>query len=239
MTRRKPCAASEVSMNATARRIVSGRLVVGLVAAVLAGACSAQPSRAPQGTATDPPASTPAASAPPAASASPTASGTVPARSPSAAPLRTVRSCADAVYGELGHAWRRDAVVVGAVAFVGLRNAATEAPLKLPGSRMAVIKTLAVVPPGRQVTVTIDRPATRYAALLYDGERFREDGRYDLSDGTAAVTFLGCSDREAQFNGSFLVDGRRCVPVTVREPNGARLSRSLSFGAGRCSSLGG
>jgi hypothetical protein len=99
---------------------------------------------------------------------------------------------------------------------------------------MAGVKTLAVVAPGRQVTVAIDGPATAYAALLFDGDRWREDGRYDVGDGTAAVTFLGCPDRETQFNGSFLVDGRRCVPVTVREPTGARLHRSVSFGAGRC-----
>lgn len=136
--------------------------------------------------------------------------------------------------GDLGPDWRRYAVVVGPVSFVGLKFAANRAPAKLPDAAVAVYKTLVVVALGRNATVTISAAAGEHASLLYDSHNFRSDNRYELSDGVPQVSFSGCPGREAQFSGSFLVKTPRCVPVQVKEPGRPTASAVVNFAASVC-----
>ena len=96
--------------------------------------------------------------------------------SPGASPIRDasvfVRACESSVSGDLGPGWRRDAVLVGPVAFVGARGYEDD-PKRLflvrdPGMARAQ-KVLAVVYGDRPVLVSV---RTRDAALFYDPSKW-------------------------------------------------------------------
>jgi len=146
-----------------------------------------------------------------------------------------VRRCGDDVFGDIGSDWRRTSVVIGPIAFVTLRFAATNPPITPTGGHAAVYKTLALVEPGRTVTMTIGADVVRHASLLYDPHVFRGDNVYSIADGSRTVTFVACPDRSTQFNGSILVDGARCVPLeVVSGPGESRRHVPVSLGAGKC-----
>jgi hypothetical protein len=95
-------------------------------------------------------------------------------------------------------------------------------------------KILAVVAPDATVTVTVAGPARAYAALYYHGH---EPPR-SVRDGTAEQVFVGCPAASyadgTQFNGGFVVQGRRCVPVDVKVGAEPAARAIFSLGAGRC-----
>jgi hypothetical protein len=202
------------------------RLVAALVAAGLAGACTAAPASRPGGSSSEPPAVAPTRLPPPAG---------------------VVRTCESSVYGELEPGWRRDSVVAGPLAFVSLRQAATWPADQLrkrsggyPGQ-----KVLAVVETGATVTVTVPAAERRHLALLYDPSAWAPgDNLYQVADGDPVVTFEGCRAGESpygadttQFNGGFVVVGARCATLEVSTPTSSRPRRvPISFGAGRCRS---
>lgn len=158
----------------------------------------------------------------------------MPSSQPTASESPASRACDTAVLGDLGTNWRRGAVVIGPVAFVSLRYAANHPPPTLDGWPIAVYKTLIVIEPGRRATIAIEPSARRYASLLYDAHQFRNDNRYRLDDGSHEVSVVGCPGREAQFNGSFLVDAPRCVPVLVTERGQPPRRAIVDFGAAGC-----
>jgi len=160
--------------------------------------------------------------------------GPEPPRTSLPAELEPGRSCDDIVLGDLGPDWRSSAIEIGPVAFVSLKYAARQPPPKPPGARVAVYKTLAVVAPRSQVTVSIEPSARPYASLVYDAHQFRSDNRYQIQDGSPEVSFSGCPGREAQFNGSFLVDAPRCIPVRVVQQGKPVQRRVINFGARNC-----
>jgi hypothetical protein len=192
--------------------------------AVALTACTAEkPAGRPAGTTTAP--ATPATAAP-------------------GPPGAFVRTCQDSVYGDLGDGWRTRSVVVGPLAFVALRDAATQpaSDFRRRDGRYQGLKALAVVEAGAIVTVTVPAAERRHLALLYDPAAWREDNRYRIADGDTAVTFRSCPPAQTppgaggtQFNGGFLVDGPRCATLEVSTPAWKAPWRvTVSFGAGRC-----
>jgi hypothetical protein len=203
-----------------------------LAAAALVLALAACTAEGPAGWA----AGTTAAPAPPA---------TVATTRPPAGPAGAfVRTCESSVYGDLGGGWRAQSVVVGPLAFVALRYAATQpaADFRRRGGRYQGLKALAVVAAGATVTLTVPAAERRHLALLYDPAAWKEDNRYRLDEGDTAVTFQSCPPEQTppgadgtQFNGGFLVAGPRCATLEVATPAWRTPRRvTVSFGAGRC-----
>ena len=177
--------------------------------------------------------------------AAPPAPTTVASTRPPAGPAGAfVRTCESSVYGDLGDGWRTQSVVVGPLAFVALRAAATQPAVDFRrwGGRYQGLKALAVVKAGATVTLTVPAAERRHLSLLYDPGAWKEDNQYRLADGDTAVTFQSCQPEQTplgadgtQFNGGFLVAGARCATLEVSTPQWRTPRRvTVSFGAGRC-----
>jgi hypothetical protein len=176
---------------------------------------------------------TPATKAPAPSTDSTVAQPTGPTASPptdASSPMPFVRSCDTSVFGDLGRGWREGAVLAGPLAFVGARGYA-DAPartLEGRGDRWSGQKVLVRVTGGAVVTVEIAREARAFAGLLYDPSHFNTNVP---ERAVAAVRFEPCPAQSAtQFNGAFLVDGVRCVPVTVTVEGMQPQDRVLEFG---------
>jgi len=152
-----------------------------------------------------------------------------------------LRSCDSSVYGDLGPRWRKDALVAGPIAFVGVssRSRGTGADLAPVGGRYLAVKTLAVVERGAEVTVAVPPAHRSHVALLYDPSSFHDDGLYSLADGEPSVTFHACGHGEGspgptQFNGGLIVDGPRCVSLDVTAAGGTPRTAFVSLGGRSC-----
>jgi len=155
-----------------------------------------------------------------------------------------VRTCESSVCGDLGDGWRKQSVVVGPLAFVALRHAATQpaADFRRRGGSYQGLKVLAVVEAGATVTLTVPATERRHLSLLYDPAAWKEDNRYRIADGDTAVTFQSCPPEQTpfgadgtQFNGGLLVAGSRCATLEVSTPVWRTPQRvTVSIGAGRC-----
>ena len=95
--------------------------------------------------------------------------------------------------------------------------------------RFYPIESIAVINAGATVTVAV-APADRgHAGLIYDQSKFRSDGRYRIADLDDVVRFEACADPTfnygySQFDGGFVVAGRRCFSLDVYV-NGHRYRR--------------
>jgi hypothetical protein len=129
-------------------------------------------------------------------------------------------------------------VVVGPLAFVGLRDMRNATPANI--DRFDGWKSPALVRPGHTVTVIIDRQARSFARLRYSHVAPRPFARL-----AHTVRFVGCDSRRAMSR----VDGRpvtfysgffqlrrapACVPVTIRVDGLAARHRRLSVAGGAC-----
>jgi hypothetical protein len=177
--------------------------------------------------------------------AAPTAPTTVASTRPPSSPAGAfVRTCESSVYGDLGDGWRKQSVVVGPLAFVALRYAATQpaADFRRRGGSYQGLKVLAVVEAGATVTLTVPARERRHLSLLYNPAAWKETNRYRIADGDTAVTFQSCPPEQTpfgadgtQFNGGFLVDGPRCATLEVSTPEWRTPRRvTVSIGSGRC-----
>lgn len=119
--------------------------------------------------------------------------------------------------------WRRHAIRIGPIAFVGLRDQTNREPDGFPG-----VETVAMVEAERQVTIRIHGPT-----LVWPGTENRR-----------AVTFMACPRREplwsrhghvgryTQFNGGFRVTRPQCARIDVWVGQRKRpLRRYLELGA--------
>ena len=153
------------------------------------------------------------------------------------------RSCADSVYGELGDDWRDSSIVVGRLAFVGAKHF-RDAPRRWfrpdGEGRYKTQKIMVQIQNGDDMIVRIPRRYRDKAALVYDPSLFGRRLRIRQAD--YQVTFDVCANIAesphradvTQYNGGFVVAGKRCVPVDVLTDTGERLRRvRISFGA-RC-----
>jgi hypothetical protein len=149
-----------------------------------------------------------------------------------------VRACETRVSGELG-AWRKDAIILGPIGFLGLGGAGREpnAAFNPHGRRYRSLKALAVVSNIGPVTVSIDPADLGRVRLLYDPSVWNDRNLYPLEAGDAATTFTPCHDgRTTQFNGGFLVTGRTCATLVATVEGRRPVRRTVSFGASSCPS---
>lgn len=157
-------------------------------------------------------------------------------------PAPLVTPCSPFVSGGLPDGWRAMSLVVGDTGLYPAR-AWTRYPARLvaesrasegPGS--AFLLPLDAEVGRRAATVTVDPSDRPHAALLFDRRRFRSHGRYRLVDGRAAVRFSSCGERRRTRSiGALLVDGPRCVGLTIREAGRAPVSRVMRVATGpRC-----
>lgn len=124
-----------------------------------------------------------------------------------------VVGCSRSIYGQLAHGWRSPTagtVVAGPMALVGVGRNANPAAI----NRSHFIEALAVVSPGRPVTVSI--PASERSRLALDFTGVAPRSRFYLSQGTSAVTFRPCFGRAVrEFDGGFIVSHAQCAEVDV------------------------
>jgi hypothetical protein len=196
--------------------------VVVIVAATLLGACTS--SSASDGERPLPPGTN---------DASPTVS-------PEA--VSFVRTCRSSVYGELGAGWRREALFIGPVAFIGLGwvGNAPDQRFQPKNGRLVPLKVLAIVKAGPPITVSV-APVDR-VALLYDTEKYGRARK--VSDGDISVTFAPChrgqtpfsqfgaTGETTQFNGGFMIGAPSCVEISVTSRLRASAEGLVSFGEG-------
>lgn len=102
--------------------------------------------------------------------------------------------------------WRRDAVTIGPVSFVGLRSAANRAPDGFPG-----VETTAMVRAGKQVTIRVQG-----ASLVWPGAEHKHAVTLRAcASGTRRWSRPGRVGRYTQFNGGFRLTSPECVPIDV------------------------
>jgi hypothetical protein len=209
-------------------RLLPGRLAPATLAVLLAG-CGGEMARTAR-TVT----STPAAAG--------------PTRAAPAGRSEAVRACGSRVEGLPG-ALAASAIAVSGIRFAGLREAAglRASDLAALHNRYLAYKAVTEVDAGRDMTVAVAPASRTYARLLYDPRSFRDDGRYLLADGELRVRFSSCAASQprrsgggavgarTQFNGGFVVAGRRCVSLLIASNANPRPARiSIPFGRRRC-----
>lgn len=216
------------------RRIAGGGLGLLLTLALVAG-LFAIPGRNPA------PATIPSASRTP---VTPTPIAPTPGPSGSGTDSAYVATCSASVYGKLPRHWKRDSVIVGPLAFAGLRVAATEPRSDISSAGIGW-KVVTVVAPGRRVAVRVPASEAGRVALIYAPGAFRDNGRYTLADGERSVTFEACppggspyrafgAHGGTQFAGGFIINGPTCVSLDVRPEGGRRTRVRIPLGAGTC-----
>lgn len=105
----------------------------------------------------------------------------------------------------------------------------------------AALKSPIVVAAGATVTVAIPRSEQAGVALLFgddsDPIEVLPSGTrlFRLDQGETSVEFQGCPDRVSPFTGYFLVDGPRCVELSVQLGDDADRIR-IPFGPATCQS---
>jgi hypothetical protein len=160
-----------------------------------------------------------------------------PTASPSPQAGVFVRACDDTVFGELGPSWRKDSVVIGPIAFVGLRGYrhGPDRFFQPRNGRYRALKVLAVVTGDRVITVSIADRNTDQVRLMYDPSAWGDRTLYPLEAGDTTTVFGPClPHRSTQFNGAFLVTSRTCATLEVSIGDGEPLRRLVSFGAQSC-----
>lgn len=122
-------------------------------------------------------------------------------------------------------------LVIGPLSYGGLRHAGA-APLKEPNWGSGYFyKSGAQLRSGMSATVSIEGPATAYAAIVTESGQSR---------GSRAVTYRGCARSGPTgywWVGGFVLWGRRtaCVPIVVTSPSDSTRHRAVvSLGAGDC-----
>jgi hypothetical protein len=151
---------------------------------------------------------------------------------------RPIRGCDTAVFGTLGSDWRRHAVVVGPLAWLGTEGYASEPARHFRdrgGGRYLFQKALIVLEPRALVTVVVPVGERGRLALAYGGSS-PADNLFELSEGEPRWSFRACADAETQFNGGFVVAGAQCAVLDISVQGRAEpMQASIGFGR-QCSS---
>jgi hypothetical protein len=138
--------------------------------------------------------------------------------------------CDHTVSGTLPAGWRSagyGTVVTGPIAWVFLSQDAPHAVI----THTQLIEALAVVNPGRDVTVSVPSSERRQLALDYTDVSPRRQFR--LADGASTVTFRPCPGPvgHAQFLGGFILTRGRCAEIDIHVAG--RASKRYFIPAGR------
>lgn len=141
-----------------------------------------------------------------------------------------VVDCADTVSGQLASGWhspRSGTVVAGPISWLYLRQNADRVAI----SKSRFVEALAVVEPGRGVTVSI--PTGERGRLALDYTDVAPRRRFYLSQGASSVTFRPCAGPagKTQFEGGFIVARAQCAEVTIQPVGTAtRFRRFIPLG---------
>jgi hypothetical protein len=147
-------------------------------------------------------------------------------------------------YGGVSQSSLQQALRVGPLSLGALRTLQlSQLSQSRPGQlRFGAIESIAVIRAGGSVTVAVPASERRYVALIYDQNKFRNDGAYRISDLDSVVRFEACRDPHfnhgiSQYDGGIVVVGRRCFTLDFyvsgqkgaarrRIPSTARCSRA-------------
>jgi hypothetical protein len=148
-----------------------------------------------------------------------------------------VRACNDSVFGELGQGWKKVSLIMGPIAFAGLRTY-RDGPdrfFRSRNGRYPPLKVLAVVTGDRVISVSIAHRDTHRVRMMYDPSAWGNRNLYPLDAGDTTTVFGPClPHRSTQFNGGFLVTGRTCATLEVSIGGEEPLRKLVSFGALSC-----
>jgi hypothetical protein len=152
--------------------------------------------------------------------------GSSAGRTAQAGPSVTVRTCSMVGSGGLAAGYRRRALVFGPLALANLRTVTGGEPL--PGraeGRYAAYEVIAIVNAGANPMLSVPRSEWPTVGLLYDPNKFRDDGLYRVQDLDQVVRFRACKSRSfnhgvSQFDGGFVVTSGQCVHFLVTVPHG-------------------
>jgi hypothetical protein len=153
--------------------------------------------------------------------------GSSPRRTGHTRPAMTVRSCSMVGSGGLPADYRRRALVFGPLALGDLRTYTAQQP-GLPGTlgfRYGAFEVIAIVNAGADPVLSLPRSEWSTVGLLYDPNKFRDDGAYRIQDLDQVVRFRACESRTfnhgvSQFDGGFVVAHKQCVHFLVTVPGG-------------------
>jgi hypothetical protein len=132
-----------------------------------------------------------------------------------------VRTCSVVGHGGLAADYRTRALVLGPLALANVRTyRASQAPPGHVGGRYGAYEIIAVVRHGATVTLRLPRSEWATVGLLYDPNKFRDDGAYLIKNLAQAVRFQACSSASfnhgvSQFDGGFVITRPQCVHFTV------------------------
>jgi hypothetical protein len=110
------------------------------------------------------------------------------------------------------------------------------APRRASDHRYPAFEAAAAIQAGHTVTLAVAPPDRAHVGFLFDHRAFRHGVHgYAVADGTAAVTFRGCTFPSTQYQGGFVADGPRCATLEAWV-DGATVPerRVVSFGSGDC-----
>jgi hypothetical protein len=149
-----------------------------------------------------------------------------------------VVGCDFAIFGVGPRArnWKEQAVVVGPVAFVGLRLQTDKKQFQPVQGEYQPVKVPLQIGPD-PVTLRVVPSDRNYLSLLYDRAKWKDSGLYSVSDGDVETTFVPCRDEKTTtFAGGLIVVGPRCASVDLYIGN-AQVPRrvDLPFGLRNCS----
>jgi len=125
-------------------------------------------------------------------------------------------------YGGLSKQAFRASLRVGPIALGSLRVLKrSQLPATRAGQRhFYSIESIAIVDAGAIVTVAVSPSDRDHVGLIYDESKFRSDGLYRIADLDDVVKFEACADPTfnhgySQFDGGFVVAGRRCFSLDI------------------------
>jgi hypothetical protein len=106
--------------------------------------------------------------------------------------------------------------------------------------RYPAFEAAATVRPGHTVTIAVAPQDRAHVGFLFDSRAWRHAVHgYQVADGSAAVTFRGCTFPYTQYQGGFVVDGPRCATLEAWIDGAAAPERRVvSFGSGDCGAVG-
>jgi hypothetical protein len=154
----------------------------------------------------------------------------------------TVRGCAGSGQHGVTAESLHQALVVGPISLGGLGPELTRRGLESRrriGGRFLSLEAIAVVKAGSTVVLSVPRAERDRVGLIYNKDKFRNDGLYRVRDLDSVVGFEACRDPAfnggiSQFDGGIVVADRRCFSLDFYiAGDRAKITRRLPIAA-RC-----
>ena len=143
-------------------------------------------------------------------------------------PSVAVRTCSMVGSGGLAADYRQLALIYGPLALGNLRTITGREPLppRAAGRRYGALEAIAIVTAGQEPVLSLPRSEWATVGLIYDPNKFREDGAYRIGDLDQVVRFTACRSPSfnhgvSQFDGGFVITRKQCVHFLVTVPGGA------------------